>query len=199
MSNLEDPANSLLTGKEPAPESGSTGLAAPRVALPELPAPASSCGDNAAVANTFIQCLSNKCTTAKAAGDDTGGLTSGECISSSCLNELIPLARELYGSLEVGRLTLVHGDFHHHNILASARGYLAIDSKAMLGEPEFDVPSFLWNPLPYRMRPDVTERRIAAFGAAGLDEERIRRWAVIRGAYLGADADEVRVLRALVS
>ena len=114
-------------------------------------------------------------------------------------NELIPLARELYGSLEVGRLTLVHGDFHHHNILASARGYLAIDSKAMLGEPEFDVPSFLWNPLPYRMRPDVTERRIAAFGAAGLDEERIRRWAVIRGAYLGANADEVRVLRALVS
>ena len=68
----------------------------------------------------------------------------------------------------------------------------------MLGEPEYDVPSFLWNPIPYRMRLDVTERRLAAFAAAGLDEERMRLWTVIRGAYLGADDDEVEVLRALV-
>ena len=116
-------------------------------------------------------------------------------------NELIPLARGLYDALGVvGRATLVHGDFHHHNILDGGnRGYLAIDSKAMLGEPEFDVPSFLWNPLPYRMRADVTERRIAAFAAAGLDEGRIRAWAVIRGAYLGAGTGGVPVLRALVS
>ena len=68
----------------------------------------------------------------------------------------------------------------------------------MLGEPEYDVPSFLWNPISYRMRLDVTERRLAAFAAAGLDEERMRAWAVIRGAYLGADDDEIEVLRALV-
>ena len=68
----------------------------------------------------------------------------------------------------------------------------------MRGEPEYDVPSFLWNPLPYRMRPDVTERRLAAFATAGLDEERMRHWAVIRGAYLGADENEIEVLRALV-
>jgi streptomycin 6-kinase len=115
-------------------------------------------------------------------------------------NELIPLARELYASLEVGRSTLVHGDFHHHNILDGGdRGYLAIDSKAMLGEPEFDVWSFLRNPLWYQMTPAVTERRIAAFAAAGLDETRIRVWAVIRGAFLvGADAAEVPVLRGLL-
>ena len=114
-------------------------------------------------------------------------------------NELIPLARELYGSMDVGRSTLVHGDFHHHNILdGGERGYLAIDAKAMLGEPEFDIASFLWNPLPYRMRPDVTERRIAAFAAAGLDEKRIKRWAIIRAAYLSADADEVPLLRELI-
>jgi hypothetical protein len=68
----------------------------------------------------------------------------------------------------------------------------------MLGEPEFDVPSFLWNPLPYRMRLDLTERRLAAFAATGLDEARMRAWAVIRGSYLGADPDEVEVLRALI-
>jgi len=112
--------------------------------------------------------------------------------------ELIPLARELYGSLDVGRATLVHRDFHHHNILDAGEQYVAIDPKPMLGEPEYDVPSFLWNPLPYRMRPDVTERRIAAFAAAGLDEHRIRAWTAIRGAYLGADPDEVKVLRALL-
>ena len=89
----------------------------------------------------------------------------------------------------------MHGDFHHHNILRSARGPLAIDPKPMLGEPEYDVPSYLWNPLFYRMRRDVTERRLAAFAAAGLDEERMRIWGVIRGAYLGADEDESAVLR----
>jgi streptomycin 6-kinase len=113
-------------------------------------------------------------------------------------HELLPLARELYASLEVGHTTLVHGDFHHHNILRSARGPLAIDPKPMLGEPEYDIPSFLWNPIPYRMRLDVTERRLAAFAAAGLDEQRMRMWAVIRGAYLGAEEDEIEVLRALV-
>lgn len=113
-------------------------------------------------------------------------------------HELVPFARELYAALDVGRETLVHGDFHHHNILRSSRGPLAIDPKPMLGEPEYDIPVFLWNPLPYRMRRDVTERRLAAFVAAGLDEERMRIWAVIRGAYLGADEHESEVLRALV-
>ena len=112
--------------------------------------------------------------------------------------ELIPLARRLYAELDVGRATLVHGDFHHHNLLAAGDRYRAIDPKPMLGEPEFDIPSFLWNPLHYRMRQDVTERRIAAFVAGGLDEGRIRAWAVIRGAYLRADEGEARVLRALL-
>ncbi len=113
-------------------------------------------------------------------------------------HELTPLARKLYASLEPGRSTLVHGDFHHHNILDAGRRYLAIDPKPYLGEPEFDVPSFLWNPLSYRMTLDVTERRLAAFAAAGLDEERMRAWSVIRGAYLSADEHEVRVLKALL-
>ncbi len=119
--------------------------------------------------------------------------------STESERDLIPIARELYASLDIGRSTLVHGDFHHHNILDAGGGrYLAIDAKAMVGEPEFDVPSFLWNPLGYRMSLEVTERRLAAFAAAGLDEERMRAWSVIRGAYLGAGEDEARVLRALL-
>ena len=113
--------------------------------------------------------------------------------------ELASVARSLLAGLEVGRSTLVHGDFHHHNLVAAGTRYVAIDPKPMLGEPEYDIPSFLWNPLSYRMRLDVTERRLAAFAHAGLDEGRMRAWAVIRGAYLRPDdADVVAVLRALV-
>jgi streptomycin 6-kinase len=113
---------------------------------------------------------------------------------------LIPQARELYAGLDPGRSVLVHGDFHHHNILRHRDRYLAIDTKAMLGEPEFDVPTFLWNPLDAEMTAARTERQIAAFAAAGLDEGRIRAWTVIRGAYLGIadDPQQAEVLRHLV-
>ncbi|MQA73567.1 MAG: hypothetical protein GEU88_04320 [Solirubrobacterales bacterium] len=120
--------------------------------------------------------------------------------SAGAAGELIPLARDLSRSL--GRSTLVHGDLHHHNILDAGGRYLAIDPKPMLGEPEFDVPPLLWNPISHEMTLEVTERRLAAFAAAGLDEERMRGWSVIRGAYLGADLrfdeHDVEVLRALV-
>ena len=67
-----------------------------------------------------------------------------------------------YAELDVGRETLIHGDFHHHNILRHGDRFVAIDSKAMLGDPEYDVPSFLRNPLSFRMVDrDVIERRIA--------------------------------------
>jgi streptomycin 6-kinase len=111
---------------------------------------------------------------------------------------LVPLARRLYAELDVGRTVLVHGDFHHHNLIAAGPRFVAIDPKPMLGEPEFDVAPFLWNPLSSRMRLDVTERRLARFAAAGLDEGRMRAWAVIRGAYLQADDGVLRVLRAIV-
>lgn len=111
---------------------------------------------------------------------------------------LLPVARRLLARLDIGATTLVHGDFHHHNLLSSDKGYVAIDPKPMLGEPEYDVASFLWNPIGYRMRRDVTERRLTAFAAAGLDDWRMRAWAVIRASYLGADEDEAEVLRTLV-
>jgi streptomycin 6-kinase len=114
-------------------------------------------------------------------------------------SELVPLARELLAELEIGRSTLIHGDFHHHNILRHGDRWVAIDSKAMLGDPEYDVPSFLWNPMSYRITDSLkTERRIAAFAAAGLDEWKIRAWTVIRASYLGADPEEAALIRALV-
>ena len=98
--------------------------------------------------------------------------------------ELRARAEELLRGMKLRHDVLVHGDFHHHNILASARGHLAIDPQPFLGEPEYDVVPFLWNPLPIGLRPELLGPRLAAFAAAGLDEERIRAWMVIRGSFL---------------
>ena len=58
---------------------------------------------------------------------------------------------------------------------------MAIDPKPVVGEPEFDVLSFLANPIGTEPTRERTERRIAAFVGAGLDGDRIRRWAIVRG------------------
>lgn len=110
--------------------------------------------------------------------------------------KLVPLARELLAELNPSADWLVHGDFHHNNILRHGERFVAIDPKPYLADREYDVPSFLWNPIGNRMEDfEQTERRIAAFVAADLDDFRIRAWTVIRGAYLRpADADQIRAL-----
>lgn len=109
---------------------------------------------------------------------------------------LVPLARELLAALAPTADWLVHGDFHHHNILRHGERYAAIDPKPYLADREYDVPSFLWNPFGNRLEDRAeTERRIAAFVALGLDDFRIRAWTVIRGAYLRIDlAERIRAL-----
>jgi streptomycin 6-kinase len=100
-------------------------------------------------------------------------------------SKLVSLARELLGALNPSAEWLVHGDFHHHNILRRGDEFVAIDPKPYLADREYDVPSFLWNPIGNRLDDrDQIERRIAAFVGAGLDDFRIRAWTVIRGASL---------------
>ena len=112
--------------------------------------------------------------------------------------ELTPLARELWQTLHPGREWLVHGDFHHHNILRAGDRFVAIDPKPYLADREYDVYTWLHNPLPYTMDRETTERRIAAFVAVGLDDYRIRAWSIIRGAYLGGEGVEAEVLAGLL-
>ena len=114
-------------------------------------------------------------------------------------SELVPLARRLLAELVPTADWVVHGDYHHHNILRHGVRFVAIDPKPYLADREYDVPPFLWNPygtcLEDRAR---TERRIAAFVSAGLDESRIRAWTVIRGAYLRSDPMHAGRIRALL-
>jgi streptomycin 6-kinase len=113
-------------------------------------------------------------------------------------SELTPMARELWHTLHPGREWLVHGDFHHHNILRHGDQFVAIDPKPYLADREYDVYTWLHNPLPYTMNRETTEQRIEAFVAAGLDDYRIRAWAIIRGAYLGGTGVEANVLGSLL-
>ena len=115
------------------------------------------------------------------------------------VSTLTPYARELWDSFDPGHEWLVHGDFHHHNILRYADRHVAIDPKPYLSDREYDLFSWLRNPLFYRMTDrEQTERRIAAFVAAGLDDRRIRVWAIIRGAYLTDDPEELALLESLL-
>lgn len=100
-------------------------------------------------------------------------------------HELASVARSLFATMSFAETTLLHGDYHHYNVLRSGDGYVAIDPKPLVGEPEFDVAPFLWNPHGELPTGERTERRIAAFAAAGLDRDRIRKWAIVRGACLG--------------
>ena len=116
---------------------------------------------------------------------------------------LIPLARQLLAGLEWRDDVVVHGDFHHYNVLRHGERYVAIDAKPYAGEPEFDVPTVLWNPIDLAtgngsLPRERTLRRLAAFEAAGLDPWRMRVWLVVRGAYLGADEEDQRTIRSLL-
>jgi len=77
---------------------------------------------------------------------------------------------------------LLHGDFHHYNILSSGDAWLAIDPKGIIGEPEFDLAPFLENEVdpkdPAGMR-KITEKRMAIFcETLGFDRKRVRDWLI---------------------
>jgi streptomycin 6-kinase len=115
-------------------------------------------------------------------------------------SELAPLARELFAEIGGGGAWVVHGDLHHHNIVRSGERYVAIDPKPYLADREYDVASFLWNPMDNLFEDEAqTERRIAGFVALGLDEYRIRAWTVIRGSYLRTGSTFVKGLKALLA
>jgi len=120
---------------------------------------------------------------------------------------LVRQAKEIYATMRPGDATLIHGDFHHYNLVRHGDGWVVIDPKPMVGEPEFDVPTFLWNPKGDLPTKDRIERWIAAFADAGLDANRIRQWAIVRGTYQGLPlsrsetaetSPQLRVVRALL-
>ena len=97
----------------------------------------------------------------------------------------VPVAARHLASMAPRSEVLVHGDYHHHNLLRHGQRWLAIDPKPLIGEPELDVVTLLWNPVGVTVTRELTERRIRQLAAGGLDERRIRSWAIVRGTQLG--------------
>lgn len=77
---------------------------------------------------------------------------------------------------------LIHGDFHHYNILLSERGWLAIDPKGVIGPVMYEIGPLMLNPR--RSHTDwsrfklQTERRICILSERlGWEREKIVKWA----------------------
>ncbi len=76
---------------------------------------------------------------------------------------------------------LIHGDFHHFNVLRSMRGWLVIDPKGVIGRPEYEVGPLLVNPMPDFLKqgdPKARiERRIAILSERlGFSRQSLRDW-----------------------
>ncbi len=78
--------------------------------------------------------------------------------------------------------SLLHGDFHHFNILSTDRGWLVIDPKGVVGPPEYEVGPFLLNP--WGTIPEEkevlrrTQRRIAILSERlGFERRKLLNWA----------------------
>jgi streptomycin 6-kinase len=76
---------------------------------------------------------------------------------------------------------LMHGDFHHYNVLSSERGWLVIDPKGVMGPAGYEVGPLLMNPwsdfLKWSNPRLVTKRRIDILHEyLGFERQRILEW-----------------------
>jgi streptomycin 6-kinase len=97
--------------------------------------------------------------------------------------DLLALAHGLYLQLchSQSRVRLLHGDLQHYNVLLDARrGWLAIDPKGVVGEPEFEIGTALRNPVERAdlfAQPDIVARRLQRFAdKLAIDRGRALSW-----------------------
>lgn len=83
-----------------------------------------------------------------------------------------------------GEPQLLHGDLHHDNILSATRApWLIIDPKGIVGDPGYDLGTFLYNPWPGLLElPDpgrVIARRVDQLAEGlGMERARVRGWGI---------------------
>jgi len=81
---------------------------------------------------------------------------------------------------------LIHSDLHFANVLAADREpWLVIDPKPLSGDPAYEVAPLLWNRWGEAMRAEsprnaLLNRLYTVVDVAGLDEDRVRDWIVVR-------------------
>ena len=89
------------------------------------------------------------------------------------------LARDLAASAGT---QLVHADLHYGNVLASTRRpWLAIDPKAVAGDPEYSVPELMWTRVDDAKDAAAVHALLGVLVEAGdLDHDKARSWTVVR-------------------
>lgn len=101
---------------------------------------------------------------------------------------------------------MVHADLHYGNVLAGARHpWVAIDPRAIAGDPELSVPELMWSRLDETADAAAVRAMLNAVVAAGdLDIEKARDWTLVRavdywlwGLAAGLTEDPIRCRRLL--
>jgi len=89
--------------------------------------------------------------------------------------EAAKVARRLFETTE--RTVLLHGDFHHGNILSHGDRWVAIDPKGVLGDPAYEITGFMRNPVPAKLDTETLAARIRRFAdRLGDPPERLWGW-----------------------
>ena len=88
-----------------------------------------------------------------------------------------------------GEQVVLHQDLQGSNVLASERGWLAVDPKPLVGEREFDLASMIRDRR-FAFDERLPKRRVDFYSAElGLDRDRMRGWAVAHAiAWNGGEA-----------
>lgn len=100
-------------------------------------------------------------------------------IEKELLERVESFLPELFADQDI---KLMHGDFHHYNILRSERGWLVIDPKGVIGPAGYEIGPFMLNPRnslsdgnSFQIK---TERRVSILSERlGWERRKILNWA----------------------
>jgi streptomycin 6-kinase len=98
-------------------------------------------------------------------------------------SEIVDQAQRIFFDLcrSQSKRVLLHGDLHHDNVLYDEQlGWLSIDPKGVLGEPEYEFGAALRNPAGLSelyTDPEVMGRRVSTLCTRlGAEPDRVLRW-----------------------
>ncbi|MGW0163341.1 aminoglycoside phosphotransferase family protein [Mycobacterium sp. NPDC003323] len=114
---------------------------------------------------------------------DLAALPRSAALPHRLVEQAVSLGRDLVADpASVG--TLIHGDLHYENVLASDREpWVVIDPKPMSGDPHYEPAPMLFDrfdELEGYVRDGVRRRFSTLVEAGGLDFDRARAWVIVR-------------------
>jgi streptomycin 6-kinase len=119
---------------------------------------------------------------------DLAALDTTALIPPRLVDRTLSLARTFVADEETEPV-MIHGDLHYENVLAADREpWLVIDPEPMAGDRHYEVAPLLWNRWNEAVATGnagrATRQRLeTVVDVAGLDEDRVKAWVVVRMVY----------------